>query len=151
MKIRQATSQDLEAIVGMLADDMLGAKREHYDLPLPEAYTKAFEAIDADANQELLVAEDDSHQIIGTMQLTFIQYLNYQGGMRAQIESVQVHGTHRGRGIGNQMIRWAIDRAKSKGAFMVQLTSDKQRPAAIRFYQSLGFVASHEGMKLHFK
>ena len=98
-----------------------------------------------------MVAENDSGEIIGTLQLSFIRYLTYQGGLRAQIEAVRVHETQRGQGLGQQMVAWAIERAKARGAHVVQLTTDKLRPAALRFYEKLGFSASHEGMKIHLK
>jgi len=146
MIFRKATRSDLMEIVGMLANDPLGALRE--DLQLPEKYQQAFELIDKDDNQELIVVENEGGEIIGTFQLTFIQYLTHQGGIRAQIESVRVRDDQRGKGIGEQMFQWAIHRAKQKGAHLVQLTSDKKRLDAIRFYERLGFTASHEGMKL---
>ena len=149
MKIRKATYEDISAIVAMLADDELGAKRENFQQPLPEVYLKAFEVIISDPHQELMVVEKQQ-EVIGTMQLSFIQYLTYQGGVRAQIEAVRIRKDQRGTGLGTQMFEWAINRAKDRGAHVLQLTSDKQRPDAIRFYESLGFVASHEGMKLHF-
>ena len=149
MKIRKATYEDVSAIVAMLADDELGAKRENFQQPLPEVYLSAFEVIISDPHQELMVVEKQQ-EVIGTMQLSFIQYLTYQGGVRAQIEAVRIRKDQRGTGLGTQMFEWAINRAKERGAHVLQLTSDKQRPDAIRFYESLGFVASHEGMKLHF-
>jgi GNAT superfamily N-acetyltransferase len=146
--MRRASAADLPAIVRMLADDALGAQRENYTLPLPESYGQAFASIDADPNNELIVAEL-AGQVIGVMQLTFIPYLTYRGSWRALIEGVRVDASQRGAGIGRQMFEWAIERARQRGCHMVQLTSDKKRPDAIRFYQSLGFVASHEGFKLH--
>ncbi|MGS0524115.1 GNAT family N-acetyltransferase [Zobellia nedashkovskayae] len=83
------------------------------------------------------------------MQLSYITYLTYQGGIRAQIEAVRVHEDYRSKGIGQQLFEWAIQRAKQKGAHVVQLTTDKKRPDALKFYEKLGFTASHEGMKLH--
>ena len=133
----------------MLADDPLGALREKIDIPLPAAYLRAFDQIKNDGNQELTVAEIDG-EIVGTFQLTFIQYLTHQGGLRAQIEAVRVSSAHRGKRIGGQMLSYAIGRAKGKGCYVVQLTTDKQRPGAIHFYESLGFVATHAGMKLTF-
>lgn len=144
---RLATAADLVAIVGMLADDPLGALRENAALPRSEKYTAAFDRISRDPNQELTVAELNG-EIVGTFQLTFIQYLTHQGGMRAQVEAVRVKSPYRGKGMGTQLFRYAIDRAKAKGCYMLQLTTDKQRPEAIRFYETVGFVATHEGMKL---
>lgn len=145
--LRRATAQDLPAIVRLLADDPLGAKRERYRLPLPASYRAAFAAIDRDPNQELCVACLDE-SVVGVLQLTFIPYLTYQGGWRALIEGVRIAPGLRSRGLGRIVFEWAIERARARGCHMVQLTSDKSRPDAIRFYQALGFVASHEGMKL---
>jgi GNAT superfamily N-acetyltransferase len=146
---RPAIRADLPRIVRMLADDALGAKREEYVLPLPERYYSAFEAIDRDPNNELVVVELDG-RIVGVLQLTFIPSITYRGGWRALIEGVRVDASARSSGIGRKLFAWAIERARDKGCHMVQLTSDKTRPDAIRFYEALGFVASHEGMKLHF-
>jgi GNAT superfamily N-acetyltransferase len=150
MNFRKATKEDVPFIVQMMADDELGKLREDFKDPLPEKYYQAFSNIDNDPNQELIVIENELGEIIGTLQLSFIQYLTYQGGIRAQIEAVRIRNDQRGRGIGEKLFRWAIERAKEKGAHLLQLTSDKQRPDAIRFYEKLGFKASHEGMKLHF-
>lgn len=150
LTFRNATKNDLETIVAMIADDELGAKRENYQLPLPKAYINAFEQIVSDKNQELIVVENEQKEVIGTLQLSFLQYLTYQGGIRAQIEAVRIRKDQRGKGIGKKMFVWAIERAKEKGAHLIQLTSDKQRPKAVEFYKNLGFKGSHEGMKLHF-
>lgn len=150
MKFRKATKADVPFIVQMIADDELGKLRENYQNPLPEVYYQAFANIDQDPNQELIVIENDVSEIIGTLQLSFIQYLTYQGGIRAQIEAVRIRSDQRGQGIGETLFKWAINRAKEKGAHLLQLTTDKQRPEAIRFYEQLGFKATHEGMKLHF-
>ena len=149
MKIRSALVADVPAIVQMISNDKLGALREDYREPLPATYYEAFNRIDSDPNQELMVMEDDE-KIVGTMQLSFIPYLTYQGGIRAQIEAVRIHEERRGQGLGEQMFKWAINRAQERGAHVLQLTTDKQRPEALHFYEKLGFVASHEGMKLHF-
>ena len=149
MKIRKATESDLPAIVQLLANDKLGKLREDYKVPLPQKYYDAFNAINADKNQELIVFVNETEQVIGTMQLSFIPYLTYQGGVRAQIEAVRVHEDYRSKGIGRQLFKWAIQRAGEKGAHVVQLTTDKKRPDALKFYQNLGFTASHEGMKFH--
>jgi len=150
MIFRRATKNDVPFIVKMLANDKLGKLRENYQEPLPESYYAAFEVINSDPNQELMVAENDT-EIMGTFQLTFIPYLSYQGKLRAQIENVFVQEDLTGQGIGKKMFEWAIERAKNRNAHLLQLTSDKQRPNAIKFYEDLGFIASHEGMKLHFK
>lgn len=149
MYIRPATRIDLPAIVAMIADDKLGRLREDHREPLPEKYYDAFENIKAEPNQELMVIASESGQVVGTLQLSFIQYLTYQGGTRAQIEAVRVHKDFRGGGIGQQLFEWAIKRAKERKAHVVQLTTDKKRPEALKFYEKLGFRASHEGMKLH--
>ena len=145
---RRASRDDLPAIVRMLADDALGAKREAFVSPLPESYYAAFEAIDRDPNNELVVAELDG-RVIGVLQMTFIPYMTYRGSWRALIEGVRVDSAVRSSGVGRKLFTWAIDRARERGCHLVQLTSDKARPDAIRFYEGLGFVASHEGMKLH--
>ncbi|UII77652.1 GNAT family N-acetyltransferase [Flagellimonas sp. HMM57] len=150
MTFRKATKNDVATIVAMIADDELGRKRESFQKPLPEEYIKAFDKINADENQELIVVENEDAEIIGTLQLSFIQYLTYRGGIRAQIEAVRIRKDKRGLGIGKKMFEWAIDRAKERNAHLLQLTTDKKRPKAITFYEDLGFKASHEGMKLHF-
>ncbi|MFK8103824.1 MAG: N-acetyltransferase family protein [Saprospiraceae bacterium] len=150
MHFRKAQLSDLDAIIALLADDPLGKKREQYEDPLPACYHEAFTNIQQDANQELMVIENVEGRIIGTLQLSFIPYLTYRGGIRAQIEAVRIHKDYRGQGIGRQVFEWAIQRAKTRGAHLLQLTTDKKRPDAKAFYEQLGFVASHEGMKLHF-
>jgi GNAT superfamily N-acetyltransferase len=151
MKFRKATREELPLIVEMISNDPLGKLREDFQTPLPEKYYAAFDKINQNEDHELIVFENDYGEIIGTLQLTFLQYLTYQGGIRAQVESVRVREDQTGKGIGHQAIEWAINRAKEKGAHLIQLTSDKKRKDAIRFYEKLGFVASHEGMKLHLK
>ncbi len=146
--IRPARAADLPAIVGLLANDPLGQIRERDETPLPDAYARAFAAIDADPNNEVVVAEHDG-AVIGTLQITVIINLTYQGGRRAQIEGVRVAESYRSRGIGQVLFNWAIDRARARDCHMMQLTADKTRPDAHRFYESFGFTASHVGMKLH--
>lgn len=143
MILRRATEADLTAIVALLADDVLGAARE---APGDPAYEAAFAAIEADPNQLLAVAED-AGRVVGCLQLTFIPGLSRRGMWRGQIESVRIAAGHRGGGLGRRMFEWAIEACRSRGCGLVQLTTDKARPDAHRFYQSLGFVASHEGMK----
>lgn len=143
---RLATRDDLAAIVRMLADDPLGSQRERATDPLPRAYSDAFEAIDRDPNQELIVAEVDG-RVVGTLQLTFIPGISRQGMWRGLIEGVRVDSGTRAMGLGRRMVEHAIERARARGCAMVQLTSDKSRHDAIRFYESLGFEATHEGMK----
>ena len=150
MKIRKAILADVPFIVAMLADDELGQKREDYRDPLPSKYLDAFNKIDADPNQHLIVAEDEG-EIIGTAQLSFIPYLTYQGGVRSQIEAVRIKADRRGTGLGEELFTWMIEKAKSEGAHLLQLTTDKQRPDALRFYEKLGFSATHEGLKMHLR
>lgn len=151
MTFRKAKKQDLPKIIEMLAHDKLGQLREDFQNPLPAKYDQAFENIDQDKNQELMVIQNNDNQIIGTLQLSFIQYLTYQGGIRAQIEAVRIREDQRGKGLGEQLFQWAIKRSKERGAHLLQLTTDKKRPEAINFYKKLGFINTHEGMKLHFK
>ena len=147
---RQARADDVPDIVRLLADDPLGATRERYESPLPESYARAFRAIEQDANNELVVA-CRGERVVGVLQLTYIPSLTYQGGWRALIEGVRVDSGERSQGLGKTLFEWAIARARERGCHMVQLTTDKARPDAKRFYESLGFVASHEGLKLHLK
>lgn len=144
---RQATRADLPQLVTMLADDELGAKREDASQPLNSAYATAFDHIDADPNNALIVAEINQ-AIVGMMQLTFIPYLTHTGSWRCLVEGVRVASAYRGQGIGGDLLRFAITTAGEKNCRLVQLTSDKQRPQALRFYESLGFKATHEGFKL---
>ncbi|TDD73621.1 GNAT family N-acetyltransferase [Actinomadura darangshiensis] len=148
MTFREATADDLPQIVRLLADDPLGATRETLAEEIPEAYVAAFAAIDKDPNNTLVVA-DAGGAVAGTLQLTFIPGLTYTGGERAQIEGVRIAAEQRGAGLGQAMITWAIDRARERGCRVVQLTTDRQRPDAIRFYQKIGFRPSHMGMKYH--
>ena len=150
MNLRKATKNDIPSIVKMIANDKLGKLRENYKNPLPDSYYNAFKNIDADPNQELIVVENDSSEVIGTLQLSFIQYLTYKGGIRAQIEAVRIREDHRGKGLGKLMFEWAMKRVKERKAHVLQLTTDKKRPDAIAFYKNLGFIDSHKGMKLHF-
>jgi len=150
MKFRKAEEKDISSIIKLIAQDKLGKERENYQIPLPAAYIQAFKQIDIDPNQELIVIENESLEIVGTLQLSFLQYLTYQGGIRAQIEAVRIRKDMRGHGLGKQMFQWAIERAKEKNAHLIQLTTDKRRPDAIGFYEKLGFNKSHEGMKMHF-
>ena len=131
MKFREAKKNDVPAIVEMIADDKSGKIRENFQVSLPKEYYDAFENINADNNQELIVVESDKGEIIGTLQLSFIQYLTYQGGIRAQIEAVRIRKDQRGTGLGTKMFEWAIDRAKERNAHVLQLTTDKKRPQAL--------------------
>lgn len=147
LRIREATRADLAAIVALLADDILGAAREHPEEPLSRSYVDAFEAIAADPNDELVVASLGD-EVVGCLQLTFTPGLSHGGSWRATVEGVRVSSAHRSRGIGEVLLRWVVERARERGCAMVQLSTDKRRRDAHRFYERLGFVASHEGMKL---
>ncbi|WP_238445153.1 GNAT family N-acetyltransferase [Salsipaludibacter albus] len=145
MHVRAATAEDLPAIVELLADDELGRTREDPDDL--GTYRAAFAAIDQDPNQELVVLDDDGRPI-GTLQLSLVPSLTHRGSWRGQVEGVRVAADRRGEGLGAVLLRWAIDRAATRGCRMVQLTTDRRRPDAHRFYESLGFTATHLGMKL---
>lgn len=145
--LRDARRDDLRAIVSMLVDDALGRSRDTLGEGLDPGYLRAFEAIEADPNQRLIVAERGG-EVIGTFQLSYLPGLSRRGQWRAQIEAVRVAAPVRGQGIGAAMMRWAIDQARGRGCGLVQLATDKRRGDAHRFYARLGFEASHEGMKL---
>ncbi|RSM63151.1 GNAT family N-acetyltransferase [Amycolatopsis sp. WAC 01376] len=147
MIIRQARREDVAAIVGMLADDQIGSTRDSTDDLTP--YLKAFEEIDADPAQLLIVA-DDGGEAVGTLQLSIIPGLARKGALRGQIEAVRVRASHRGSGLGGDLMRWAIDESRRRGCALVQLTSDVKREDAHRFYERLGFEATHTGFKLKF-
>ena len=147
IRYKLASRTDIPAIVRLLAEDRLGAQREHFETPLPGAYYTAFEAIAADPNNELIVAELDG-EIIATLQLMFLPSLSYQGSMRAQVESVRVAGKYRSQGTGTDMMKWALERARQRGCHMMQLTTHKSRRDAHRFYEKLGFTKSHIGLKI---
>ena len=147
IKFRHAQLTDLQDIVVLLADDILGEKREDTSFPTNARYVDAFKAIDADPNQaQLAVTLDD--KLIGTFQLTFIPGLARLGSLRGQIEGVRIAPKHRGSGVGQKMLEWAIAECRSRGCDIVQLTTDKDRPDAHRFYEKLGFLNSHLGYKL---
>ncbi|MFI6850627.1 GNAT family N-acetyltransferase [Kitasatospora sp. NPDC050467] len=145
LTIRRATADDLPAIVAMLADDALGATRESPDDLTP--YRDAFARIDADPHQHLVVAER-AGRTIGTLQLTVVPGLSRKGSTRTIIEAVRIHADERGSGLGTELVLWAVDRSHELDADLVQLTSDATRTDAHRFYERLGFVASHLGFKL---
>jgi len=147
IRFRRAASADLPAIVDLLADDDIGATREVPGTPLDGRYLSAFAAIDKDPNQFLVVAEQE-WDIVGCLQLTFIPGLSRTGMWRGQIESVRSARSVRGEGLGRKMFEWAIEKCRDRGCGLLQLTIDKGRPDAMRFYEALGFEASHEGMKL---
>lgn len=145
---RRATRGDLKAIIDLLASDPLGKGREVVSEEPDAAYIAAFEAIERDANQLLAVGTLADGTVAACLQLSFVPGLSRHGQWRGQMESVRVAEAARGRGAGRQMMEWAIDECRRRGCGLVQLTSDKTRRDAIRFYESLGFVASHEGLKL---
>jgi GNAT superfamily N-acetyltransferase len=142
---RTATRADLPAIVALLADDVLGKARDFAEVD--EAYERAFVEIDADPRNHLVVADDDG-EVVACMQITYIPGLGRHGAERSLVEAVRVRGDRRGTGLGGRFMTWAIERARERGCALVQLTTDKSRVDAHRFYARLGFVASHEGMKL---
>lgn len=144
-EIRRANREDVEAIVRLLVDDQLGATRDSADDLGP--YLKAFEGIDADPNQLLMVA-DENGEVVGTFQLTVIPGLSRKGSLRGQIEGVRVRSDQRGTGLGGTLMNWAVDESRRRGCALVQLTSDQSRVDAHRFYERLGFTASHQGFKL---
>jgi GNAT superfamily N-acetyltransferase len=145
LEIRPAVPDDISAIVAMLADDPLGSQRESPDDPTP--YLSAMERVTSDPNQHLMVAVRDG-RVVGTLQLTIIPGLSRKGATRALIEAVRIHADERGSGLGTQLIEWAIDESRHHDCRLVELTSDATRTDAHRFYERLGFVASHVGFKL---
>jgi ribosomal protein S18 acetylase RimI-like enzyme len=147
VSFRPAVLSDLTGIVAMLADDELGCQREDPSIPLNQRYLESFAAIDRDPNQFLAVVEDNG-MLVGCLQLTFVPGLSRLGMQRGQIESVRIATEYRGKGLGRKMIEWAIAECRRRGCGLVQLTTDKSRAEAYQFYESLGFSASHEGMKL---
>jgi GNAT superfamily N-acetyltransferase len=144
---RRAASDDLTAIVALLADDPLGRGRENPGTQLDTCYSDAFAAIDRDPNQLLAVAERGG-QVIGVLQLSFIPGLTRRGMWRGQIEGVRVAAGERGSGIGRAMLQWAVEECRKRGCGLVQLTSDKRRSDAHSFYEALGFQHTHQGYKL---
>jgi GNAT superfamily N-acetyltransferase len=145
LEIRAAVTDDVPAIVGMLADDPLGAQRESPDDLSP--YLTALERLNADPNQHLVVAVREG-RVVGTLQLTVVPGLSRRGATRSIIEAVRVHADERGSGLGSRLVEWAIDASRREGCQLVQLTSDNTRTDAHRFYERLGFTASHVGFKL---
>ena len=143
---RLATRGDLPHLVRLLAADQLGAERESPGEPLDAGYLEAFAAIERDPNNELLVAEIDG-AVAGVLQLSYLPSLTYRGSWRAQVEGVRVDGAMRGRGIGRALLEEAARRARARGCRLLQLTTDRRRDDAIRFYEDLGFRPSHLGMK----
>ncbi|MFI5912563.1 GNAT family N-acetyltransferase [Dactylosporangium sp. NPDC051541] len=145
MRFREAVRADLAAIVALLVDDELGRGRERGEVDA--AYERAFADIEADPRNFVIVAEEQG-VVVGCLQVTYIPGLGRHGMERALVESVRVARERRGGGVGAELMRWTIERARARGCGLVQLTTDKSRVEAQRFYLRLGFVASHEGMKL---
>ncbi|HEY0304145.1 MAG TPA: GNAT family N-acetyltransferase [Longimicrobiales bacterium] len=150
LTIRAARRGDLPAIVRMLADDELGRKREAATDPLPDSYYAAFDEIERDPNNLILVAVQGD-VVVGTLQLTYTPSLSYRGGWRATVESVRTDAEVRGQGIGRAMMEHAIGLARAQGCVLMQLSTHQSRTDAHRFYQRLGFKAEHLGMKLMLK
>lgn len=145
LEIRPAVADDIPAIVEMLADDPLGSTRESPDDLAP--YLAAFERLAADPNQHQVVAVREG-RVVGTLQLTIVPGLSRKGALRSIIEGVRIHADERGSGLGTRFIEWAVDESRRQGCQLVQLTSDASRADAHRFYERLGFAASHVGFKL---
>ena len=144
---RPARSGDLATVIALLADDKLGVNRESLE-GSSQAYEQAFAEIDGDPNNMIYVAEDDG-LVIGCLQVTFIANLTFKGGRRALIEAVRIVDSHQGQGLGQRLMEHAIDLARERDCRIVQLTSNKERDDAIRFYEQLGFQPSHVGFKLY--
>lgn len=145
---RKATIDDLQAIVDLLIEDELGKTREQLTGELDLSYIDAFQKIDADPNQFLMLTTMDD-QIVGTCHLTIMHSLTFRGSTRMHIEAVRIAKKYRGHNIGTWIMNAAIEYGKANGASLIQLTTNKKRPRAKQFYKRLGFIASHEGMKLH--
>ncbi|MEU6530935.1 GNAT family N-acetyltransferase [Streptomyces sp. NPDC046928] len=145
LEIRPAVADDIPAIVGMLADDPLGAQRESPDDLTP--YLAALERLQGDPHQHVVVAVREG-RVVGTLQLTIVPGLSRRGATRSIIEGVRIHADERGSGLGTRLIEWAVDESRRQDCHLVQLTSDKTRTDAHRFYERLGFTASHTGFKL---
>jgi ribosomal protein S18 acetylase RimI-like enzyme len=148
--IRRARRDDVTIIVGMLADDPLGRARERIEDPLPDCYFKAFEKVDRNPNLQLVVAEDGEGSVVGCLQLCILPGISSQGASRGLIEDVRVATHCRSRGIGEQMVQWAVTEARTKGCILVELLTHSSRVDAQRFYERLGFKRSHVGMTVRF-
>jgi ribosomal protein S18 acetylase RimI-like enzyme len=150
VSIRPAHGNDVAAIVAMLADDALGRDRERFEDPLPPSYFQAFERVERDPNIQLVVAEGEGGEVLGCLQLCILPGLSSQGASRALIEDVRVASHCRSRGIGEQLVQWAVAEARGKGCKLVELLTHNTRVDAQRFYARLGFQASHVGMTMRF-
>jgi ribosomal protein S18 acetylase RimI-like enzyme len=148
--IRRAGRGDVPSIVRMLADDPLGSSRERVEYPLPESYFRAFETVDRDPNIQLMVAEDREGVVVGCLQFCILPGLSSQGAWRGLIEDVRVAAHCRSRGIGEQMVQWAVAQARARGCRLVELLTHNSRIDAQRFYKRLGFAQSHAGMTIRF-
>lgn len=148
--IRRARREDVPAIVAMLADDPLGSARERLEEPLPASYFEAFERIDRDGGLALVVAEDGEGNVVGCLQLCILPGLSSQGACRALIEDVRVASHCRSRGIGEQLVQWAVAEARARACRLVELLTHRSRVDAQRFYARLGFAPSHVGMTIRF-
>ncbi|UWU85432.1 GNAT family N-acetyltransferase [Bradyrhizobium yuanmingense] len=149
VSIRPARREDVAAIVAMLADDHLGRARERVEDPLPSSYYDAFARIARDPNLTLVVAESEG-RVVGCLQLAILPGLSSQGGSRGLLEDVRVATECRSRGIGEQLVQWAVTEAKARGCNLVELLTHQTRVDAQRFYKRLGFTASHVGMTVRF-
>jgi ribosomal protein S18 acetylase RimI-like enzyme len=148
--IRRARRDDLASIIAMLADDPLGGQRERIEDPLPQAYFEAFERVQRDPNIQLVVAESGEGAIIGCLQLCILPGVSSQGASRGLLEDVRVASHCRSRGIGEQLVQWAVTEARAKGCKLVELLTHHTRVDAQRFYERLGFARSHVGMTIRF-
>ncbi|MET4479227.1 GNAT family N-acetyltransferase [Bradyrhizobium sp. F1.13.3] len=149
VSIRPARREDVAAIVAMLADDRLGSARERVEDPLPASYYEAFARVERDQNIQLVVAESEG-RVVGCLQLAILPGLSSQGGLRGLLEDVRVASDCRSRGIGEQLVQWAVTEAKARGCNLVELLTHQTRTDAQRFYKRLGFTASHVGMTVRF-
>ncbi|EIG59154.1 MULTISPECIES: GNAT family N-acetyltransferase [unclassified Bradyrhizobium] len=149
VSIRPARREDVAAIVAMLADDHLGSARERVEDPLPASYYEAFARVERDQNIQLVVAESEG-RVVGCLQLAILPGLSSQGGLRGLLEDVRVASDWRSRGIGEQLVQWAVTEAKARGCNLVELLTHQTRTDAQRFYKRLGFTASHVGMTVRF-
>ena len=149
VSIRPACREDVAAIVAMLADDHLGRARERLEDPLPASYYEAFSRVERDQNLQLVVAESEG-RVVGCLQLAILPGLSSQGGRRGLLEDVRVASDCRSRGIGEQLVQWAVTEAKARGCNLVELLTHQTRTDAQRFYKRLGFTASHVGMTVRF-
>ena len=148
--IRPARREDVGAIIAMLADDPLGGARERIEDPLPQCYFATFETVERDPNIQLVVAEDGEGVVVGCLQLCILPGLSSQGASRGLIEDVRVARHCRSRGIGEQLVQWAVAEARAKRCKLVELLTHHSRVDAQRFYERLGFARSHVGMTLRF-